>query len=142
MAQQVVRQQAVKALPAPGLVFDVVDRGHGVELVQVGDASRSVSVKAGLVIGTSGELALNATHAGEHGVEAAEDILLGGAARDSGRGRVLEECLEGRGVLLDGEVGGAEVFAEELGGKAEEGLVLEQRQVRTRLGFPRWCGGV
>lgn len=88
------------------------------------DPGVSVVVQAGLVVRVGGELALDAAHAGDHGVEIPEDVVGRGAAGDGGGGRVLEEGLEGGGVLLDGEVGGAEVLAEELVGETEQGLVL------------------
>lgn len=122
--QQIVGEQAVQPLPAPGLVLDILDRVEGVELVEVGDAGGGLGVQAGLLGGVGRELALDAAHARDHGVHVAQDILLGRATRDGRRGRVLEQRLEGRRVLLDGEVGGPEVLSEELRGEPEEGLVL------------------
>jgi hypothetical protein len=92
--------------------------------VEVAGAGLCVVVEAGLVGGVGLELALHAAHAGEHGVEVAEDVVRLGEAGDGDGGGILEERLHGRGVLLDGEVCGAEVLAEELVGEAEEGLVL------------------
>lgn len=124
VAQEVVGEQAVEAAAAPGLVLDVLGGADGVEVVEVDDAGGRLGVQAGLLGGEGVELAADAAHAGEHGVEAAQGVVLGGAARGGGRGGVAEQRLEGRGVLFDGEVGGAKVFAEELVGEAEEGLVL------------------
>lgn len=47
-----------------------------------------------------------------------------------GDARFTEERLDGRGFFLDVEMGDLEVFAEELEGEAEEGLVLEVLNVR------------
>lgn len=119
MAQQVVRQQAVQPAATPGLILDVLDRVHRVELVEVGDAGSRLQVQARLVVGAGGELALDAAHAGNHGVDVLEYVVLRCAARDGRRGRVLEQRLEGRRILFDDEVGGAEVFAEELVGETQ-----------------------
>lgn len=130
VAQEVVGEQAVEALAAPGLVLDVLDGVDGVELVEVGDAGGRLEVQARLLLGVGGELALDAAHAREHGVEVLEHILLRGAARDGGRCRLLEQRLEGRCVLLDGEVRGSEVLSEELVGEAEQRLVLFEERKR------------
>lgn len=69
MAQQIVGQQAVQPLPAPGLVLDVFHRVESVELVEVGDAGGGLGVQTGLFCGVGRELALHAAHAGDHGVD-------------------------------------------------------------------------
>ena len=116
LSQEVIRDEPIEPLPAPGLVLDVLVRVQAVHLVEVPDAGACLVVKPPFLVGVRGQLALHAAHAGDHGVEVAQDILLRGAAGHGGRGGLFEEGLEGRGVLLDGEVGGAEVFAEELVG--------------------------
>lgn len=128
VAEQVIREQAVEAAAAPGLVLDVLGRGDGVELVEVDDAGGGLGVQALLLAGVGGQLALHAAHAREHGVEVAQRVLLRGPARGGARGGVFEERLERRRVLFDGEVRGAEVFAEELVGKSEKRLVLTPKR--------------
>lgn len=97
------------------------------------DAGGGLRVQALLLARVRRQLAPDAAHAREHGVEVAQRVLLRGAARGGARRGVLEQRLERRRVLFNGEVGGAKVFAEELVGEAEEGLVLERsRKERTR----------
>jgi len=48
VAQEVVGEQAVEALAAPGLVLDILDGVDGVELVEVGDAGSRLEVQARL----------------------------------------------------------------------------------------------
>lgn len=141
MAEEVVGEQAVEAAAAPGLVLDVLGRVHGVELVEVDDAGGGLGVQALLLVRVRRQLAPDAAHAREHGVEVAQRILLRGAARGGARRGVLEQRLERRRVLFDGEVGGTEVFAEELVGEAEEWLVLRMetkdlcQQMRRKRGL-------
>jgi len=97
---------------------------HVGELAEVGDADADLAVEVGLLLGVGGELALHAPHAGEHGVEVLDDILWGGLAVERPRGGLLEQVLDEGGIFFKGEVGGSEVFLEELLGEAEEWLVL------------------
>lgn len=124
LAHQVVDEEAVEASPAPLLILDVLEGMHAAQLAEVLGARADLPVQACLLAGAGGELALDAANARDDAVEAAEDVIRGGAALEGGVGRVLEGLLDVGALLLDGEVGGAEVLVEELVGEPDEGLVL------------------
>ena len=116
-AQQVVDEQAVEAAAAPRLVADVVEGAHAGQLGQVGQPRVHLPVQAGLFVGRRLQLALHAAQASHHGVDAAERIVGpggGGGGWPAPEGAVScfpQQVADGRAVLLDGEVGGAEVLA-------------------------------
>lgn len=131
MAQEVVDQQPVEPPAGPLLVADVVDGVHLAQLGQVGDPRVDLLVQPGLLVGVRAELALQAPHLGEHGVEVLEHILGRALAVERGGGRVFEECLDLGRLFLDRPVGRAEVLAEELVREAEERLVLHGSGLAT-----------
>lgn len=81
-------------------------------------------VQSGLFFGICSKLSLHPSHSGDHGVDVAKDILLRGSAGDGCRRGVLEQRLECRSVLFDGEMSRSEVFAEQFVREAEKWLVL------------------
>lgn len=83
-----------------------------------------LAVQPGLLLFAALQLALDAAHAGDHGVEVTEDIVGAGATLQGRIGGVLELLLDEGALFLDDEMGGAKVLVEELVWEAEEGLVL------------------
>lgn len=102
---------------------------HPVQLGEVGDASLRLVKESVLLVGEGVELALDAAHLGNHGVEVLQDLVRGCAAVNRGSCRFLQEGLDGGAVLLDGEVGGAEVVSQDFVWQSKKGLVLLRRGI-------------
>lgn len=117
VTEEIVHEQPIESLAAPGLILDVVVAMHSVELAKMGDTSGGLVIEACLFVGVSGKLAFDTSHFRYHGVEVLENIFLGGAAIDGGGSGLLEKRFDRCAVLLDGKVGCSEVVAHEFIGE-------------------------
>lgn len=124
LPHEVVDQQPVEPLPRPVLVLDVLEGVHVSQVRQVLNPGADLAIQPGLLLFTAFQLPLNAAHAGDHGVEVAEDIVGAGATLEGSIGGVLELLLDEGALFLDDEMGRAKVLVEELVWEAQEGLVL------------------
>lgn len=102
---------------------------HASQLAEVIGTSADLPVQAGLLASAGSKLTFHPPNARDHAVEVSENIVWCRPTLERCRGRIFQRLLDKGALLLDGEMGCAEVLVKELVRESNERLVLVAEKI-------------